>query len=140
MEKYCSVFKKKDMGSLQTLVCVKQVKQEKSEDWDESMPLPGDIIEGFDDVDELFFPVKAKSELSTQLGKISHLVDVILVKVRRGDNILKLPVRVVLDRNSILQKRYTITAELDERHVAVLGDLTLEQCTELQGRVFRFVT
>lgn len=123
------------MGSLQTLVCVKQVKQEKSEEWDESMPLPGDIIEGFDDNDESFVPVKAKSELSAQLGKISHLFDVILVKVRRGDNILKLAVRVVLDRNSILQKRYTITAELDERHVAVLGNLTLEQCTELQGRV-----
>ncbi|XP_044472204.1 uncharacterized protein LOC123200887 [Mangifera indica] len=132
MGKYCSVFREKKMGSLQTLVCVKQVKQEKSEEWDESMPLPGDIIEGFDDNDESFVPVKAKSELSAQLGKISHLVDVILVKVRRGDNILKLPVRVVLDRNSILQKRYTITAELDERHVAVLGDLTLEQCTELQ--------
>lgn len=124
------------MSSVQTMVCVKQVKQEASEEWDESMPLPGDIIEGLAENDdhESFVPTKAKSELGTLLGKISQQVEVLWLRVRRGDRIIKLRVRVVAERNSMLQKKYTIRAANDDRHVAVLGDLTFEQCTELQGR------
>ncbi|TKY74871.1 NLP6 protein [Spatholobus suberectus] len=59
----------------QTRVCVKQVRQEVADEWDESMPLPGDIIEGFSEhgADDSFLPVKASSELSSQLGKINPL-------------------------------------------------------------------
>ena len=128
----------KDMGSPQTLVCVKQVKQEVSEDWDESMPLPGDIIEGFseDDADELFVPTKLKSDLSSQLGNVHQHLEVIWVKVRRGDTTIKLQARIVQEKSSMLHKKFTIRAATDDRHVAVLGDLTLEQCAELQGRFF----
>ncbi|KAL4296691.1 hypothetical protein GQ457_12G021350 [Hibiscus cannabinus] len=129
------------MGSAQTLVCVKRVKQEVQEEWDESMPLPGDIVQGFSEIDgdddELFTPAKGKSELSSQLGKMK--VETIWVKVRRGDAILKLRVRVVADKCSMLQKRYTIRAARDDRHVAVLGDLTLEQCSTLQEMSRRIV-
>ncbi|OMO67001.1 Plant regulator RWP-RK [Corchorus capsularis] len=132
---------KKDMGSVQTVVCVKRVKQDEPQDWDESMPLPGDIIEGFAqyDADELFQAVKAKSELSSQLGKISQKVETIWVKVRRGDGTHKLRVRVVVEKSSMLHKKYTIRAARDDRHVAVLGDLTIEQCTTLQEMSRRVV-
>lgn len=132
------MFRKKEMGSVQTLVCVKQVKQEASHEWNEYMPLPGDIIKGFamedKDDDELFVPINARSEFSSQLGKISQQVEAIWVKIRRGDSTLKLRACVVTDKCSKLSRRFTIRAASDERHVAVLGDLTLDQCTELQGR------
>jgi hypothetical protein len=116
---------------------VKQVKQEASEEWDESMPLPGDVIEGFakDDSDDFFVPAKAKSELSSQLSKIKQQ-EVKWVKVRRGDKAMKLRARIVQEKFSVLHKKFTIRAAEDDRHVSVLGDLTAEQCRELQGSFF----
>ncbi|XP_015572889.3 uncharacterized protein LOC8258561 [Ricinus communis] len=134
------IFNSEEMGS-STLVCVRRVKQEAPEEWDESMPLPGDIIEGFveDDGDGLFVQAKVRSDLSSQLGKISQRVDPIWLKVKRGDTTLKLCVNVVPEKNSLLQKRFTVKAVKDDRHIAVLGDLTLEQCTELQEMSRRVV-
>lgn len=125
------------MGSAQTLVCVKQVKQIVAEEWDESMPLPGDIVEGIaEDVgdDRMFIPAKVRSELSSQLGKISRQAEAIWVKIRRGDNALKLRVFIVPDRTLKLQKRFTFRAAASDRHVVVLADLTFEECSELQGK------
>ncbi|KAH1244623.1 hypothetical protein GmHk_06G015198 [Glycine max] len=139
MVKSCFIYWEEGMAtSDQTLVCVKQVKQEVADEWDESMPLPGDIIEGFserDADDDSFLPVKASSEFSSQLGKINPRGELIWIQVRRGDSLMKLQVRIVQQKGSILQ-----------RHVADLGDLTSEQCNELQeisirvnkrGREFR---
>lgn len=126
-------------ASDQTLVCVKQVKQEVADEWDESMPLPGDIIEGFsehdvDDADESFVSVKTNSEFSSQLGKINQRVESIWIQVRRGDGLLKLQTCIVQQKVSVLRRKYTIQATTDHRHIADLADLTLKQCIELQGR------
>lgn len=105
------------------------------------MPLPRDIFEGVynsessDNIgDEFFVPMKAKAELTSQLARFSN-VEVIWVKVRSGESTLKLRTRVA-ERPSMLQKKYTIKAARDDRHVAVLDDLTSYQCTELLGTFF----
>lgn len=125
-------------ASDQTLVCVKQVKQEVTDEWNESMPLPGDIIEGFsteniDVADESFLPPKTSSEFSSQLGKINNCVESIWIKVRRGDSLLKLQTCIVQQKVSVLRRKYTVQAITDRRHIADLADLTLKQCIELQG-------
>ncbi|KAL3744528.1 hypothetical protein ACJRO7_013746 [Eucalyptus globulus] len=109
-------------GSAQTTVlCVKRVKQEVPEDWDESMPLHGDIIEGFveEDMDEF-------------------QAETLWVKVRRGNCVIKLQAHIVPLKGSTLQRKFTIQAAwmID---VVVLGDLNLEQCTEWQERSRRVV-
>lgn len=139
MVKSCFIYWEEGMAtSDQTLVCVKQVKQEVADEWDESMPLPGDIIEGFserDADDDSFLPVKASSEFSSQLGKINPRGELIWIQVRRGDSLMKLQVRIVQQKGSILQRKYTIQAATDHKHVADLRDVTLERCNELQGYI-----
>ncbi|KAF8040638.1 hypothetical protein BT93_B2764 [Corymbia citriodora subsp. variegata] len=132
MERYWRVFgRRDDMGSTQKMVlCVKRVKQEVPEDWDESMPLPGDIIKGFaeDGTDE-FVLTKAQSEFNSQLGKmISQQAEIWWVKVRRGDRVIKLRACIVPIKGSMLQRKLTIQAARDDSHVVALGDLKLEQC------------
>ncbi|KAF6144797.1 hypothetical protein GIB67_036260 [Kingdonia uniflora] len=73
-------------SSVHTLVCVKQVKQEILDEWDENMPLPGDIIEGVaeEGSEEYLIPGKGRSELSSQLGKLNRqAVEFVFVKIRR---------------------------------------------------------
>ncbi|CAK8568459.1 unnamed protein product [Lathyrus sativus] len=124
-------------ASDQTLVCVKQVKQNITDEWDETMPLPGDIIEGFsteniDVADETFLHAKTSLELSSQLGKINSCAESIWVKVRRGDSLMKLQTFIVQQKVSVLRRKYTIQALTDQRHIADLADLTINQCIELQ--------
>ncbi|KAI3411580.1 uncharacterized protein J3R85_017755 [Psidium guajava] len=105
------------MGSAQTpVLCVKRVKQEVLEDWDESMPLPRDIIEGFaeDDMDE-FVPTKARSEFILQLSKISQQAEICRVKVRRGDRVFKLRARIAPLKGLMLQRKLTIKAATGNR-------------------------
>lgn len=119
----------------ETLVCVKQVKQEVGDEWDEGVPLPGDIIEGIaeDDNDDSFVRVKAKSELSSHLAKINPQVEFIWLKVRRGNSTLKLKARFVPHKNLFLQTKYSIQAATHPSHIADLDDLTVDHCSELQG-------
>ncbi|KAL3500839.1 hypothetical protein ACH5RR_039932 [Cinchona calisaya] len=122
------------MSSNQRVVCVEKVKQKAAEEWDESMPLPGDIIEAIakDDAAKTFIPAKERSVLRSELRKFSRQVDAIWLMVRRGDSILELRACVVVEGCSKLQRRFTIRAASDERHVVALADLTYEECTELQ--------
>lgn len=123
------------MAPSQKVVCVKNVKQETSEEWDETMPLPGDIIEGVgeDSADGSFVSAKARSDLNFQLGRIHRVAEVLWLKVRRGEGTLKLRVCVVPDVNVKLQKKFTVRAASDERHVAVLAEMTFQECFDLQG-------
>ncbi|KAL8063145.1 hypothetical protein ABFS82_01G009200 [Erythranthe guttata] len=125
----------------ETVVCVKQVKQNAAEEWDETMPLPGDIIEGVakDGADASFVSAKARSELSSHLGKINRVADSVWLKVRRGEGTVKLRACVVPDKTLKLQKMFTVRAASNERHVAVLADLTFEECFQLQEMSRRVV-
>lgn len=124
------------MAPTQKVVCIKQVKQEAAEEWDETMPLPGDIIEGIAEEnadDASFISAKARGELNLQLRRIHQVSQHLWLKVRRGEDTLKLRVCVVPDANMKLQKYFTVRAATDERHVAVLADMTFQECFELQG-------
>ncbi|XP_015084852.1 uncharacterized protein LOC107028336 [Solanum pennellii] len=136
---YCSIFKKK-MASVEKVVGVKKVRQKDPDGWDVSMPLPGDIIEGVAELasdDDSFIQAKAWSELTLFLGKIAgHFI---WFKVRRGESTLKLKGYVLIERRSNLQKRFVVRAASDERHLAVIAELTLGRCTELQEMSRRMV-
>ena len=56
------------------------------------------------------------------------------MKIRRGDSTLYLMACVVPDNGSKLSRRFTIQVVSDDRQIAVVGDLNLDQCIELQGR------
>ncbi|XP_073129490.1 uncharacterized protein [Henckelia pumila] len=130
------------MGPLQTtVVCVKQVKQESVEEWDETMPLPGDIIEGVaeDRAHESFVAPKISSELNSLLGRINRGGECVWLRVRRGDSTLKLQACVVQDRDVKLHKKFTVRAASDERHIAILADMTYEKCFQLQEMSRRVV-
>ncbi|KAK4706437.1 hypothetical protein R3W88_034004 [Solanum pinnatisectum] len=140
---YCSIFKKKKkkkMASVEKVVGVKKVRQKDPDGWDVSMPLPGDIIEGVAELasdDDSFVQAKAWSELTLFLGKIAgHFI---WFKVRRGESTLKLRGYVLVERRSNLQKRFVVRAASDERHLAVIAELTLGRCTELQEMSRRMV-
>ncbi|KAJ8564455.1 hypothetical protein K7X08_000915 [Anisodus acutangulus] len=117
---YCSIFKKKkkkQMANVEKVVGVKKVRQKDPDGWDVSMPLPGDIIEGVAELaaaDDYFVQAKAWSELTLFLGKIA------------GQCIW-------------LKKRLVVRATSDDRHLAVIVELTLERCTELQEMSRRMV-
>ncbi|XP_071726938.1 uncharacterized protein [Rutidosis leptorrhynchoides] len=142
--------KSKEMRFSQTLVCVKQVKQEAVEEWDDSMPLPGDIIEGIaasngctlEGVEEKsFVPTKVKSELRSQLAKISkrNAKGFVWLKVRRGNQMVNLRVCVVQEKRFRLNRKYSFCAASNDKHIAVLDDLDVDQCTELQDMSRRAV-
>ncbi|KAL7591059.1 hypothetical protein Lser_V15G33653 [Lactuca serriola] len=125
------------------LVCVKNVKQEDVEEWDEGMPLPGDIIEGIaasdsctleDIEDRLFVPTKGKAELRLQLRRMSKKNDegLVWLKVRRGNQMVHLCVRVVHEKRFRLHRKFSFRAASNDKHVAVLDNLDFDQCTELQ--------
>ncbi|WOL02626.1 hypothetical protein Cni_G11345 [Canna indica] len=125
------------MGAVTTVVGVKRVDERMPpEEWDDSMPLPGDIVKGValvEDEDSLTYcSAKNRSELSGILSRLSRPSGAVWVKVQRGNAMLELRARVTAYRGGNLYFRFTLMAARDDRHVAVLGDLSLERCTELQ--------
>ncbi|XP_019241914.1 PREDICTED: uncharacterized protein LOC109221946 [Nicotiana attenuata] len=128
------------MANFEKVVGVKKVRQKDPDGWDVTMPLPGDIIEGIGELaadDDSFVQAKTWSELALFLGKIvGHFI---LLKVRRGESRLKLRGYVLVERRSNLQKRFVVRAASDERHLAVIAELTLGRCTELQEMSRRMV-
>lgn len=104
------------------------------------MPWPGDIIEGIAEGDGSFIWAKARAELNLQLRRIHQISDHVWMKVRRGESTLKLRVCVVPDANATLHKYFTVRAATDERHVAVLADMTFQECFELQGETWFLIS
>ncbi|KAG6478053.1 uncharacterized protein LOC122020982 isoform X1 [Zingiber officinale] len=132
------------MGGAATLVGVKRVGDSMPrEEWDDTMPLPGDIVQGVapscsagDDQEQrlaAYSAARTRSELSNLLSLLSRRSSSVWVKVQRGGVTLELRTRVTSYRGSNLYRRYTVMAAGDDRHVAVLGDMTPQRCTELQG-------
>nr|GMD90047.1 Plant regulator RWP-RK [Ipomoea batatas] len=128
------------MGSVHKVVGVKKVEQD-PEAWDHSMPLPGDIIEGIaaTAADNSFMQAKGWSELTLVVARIIGKADCVWLKVRRGDISVKMRVFIIPQNRSKLQKRVKIRAAYDENHVAVISELTFEECTELQEMSRRVV-
>ncbi|XP_042434982.1 uncharacterized protein LOC122020982 isoform X2 [Zingiber officinale] len=131
------------MGGAATLVGVKRVGDSMPrEEWDDTMPLPGDIVQGVapscsagDDQEQrlaAYSAARTRSELSNLLSLLSRRSSSVWVKVQRGGVTLELRTRVTSYRGSNLYRRYTVMAAGDDRHVAVLGDMTPQRCTELQ--------
>ncbi|KAI3708969.1 hypothetical protein L2E82_38606 [Cichorium intybus] len=142
--------KANETSSSHTLVCVKKVKQKAAEEWDEAMPLPGDIIEGIaaadsctlDHIeDKLFIPTKGKAELRLQLGLMSkmNMDGFVWLKVRRGNQMVNLRVCVVQEKRFRLHRKLSFRAASNDKHVAVLDDLDFNQCSELQEMSRRVV-
>lgn len=127
--------KNKEMSSLHKVVGVKKVKQD-PEVWNENVPLPGDIIVAIAPTaaDNSFMQAIAWSELILVVGRITGQAGCIWLKVRRADRTAKIQVCIVPQNRSQLQRRVKIRAASDEKHVAVISELTFEECTELQGK------
>ncbi|GLJ11683.1 hypothetical protein SUGI_0174580 [Cryptomeria japonica] len=127
------------MGSVKRVVGVKSVDVSMPiEAWDERMPLPGDILLGvaarnagvFD-----FFTAPfpgGKEGLNDELRKLHREMEQICIKVKRNMSVIDLIVFVVAEKSLLTNKRYTLRACSDVRHVVEIDDLTEQQCLLLQ--------
>ncbi|XP_026398132.1 uncharacterized protein LOC113293904 [Papaver somniferum] len=103
------------------------------------MLLPGDVIVGISEKendDRYFFGTSFKSELQSHFGRLQRRINndgKIWVTIKReGNKLVKLRAFMVSYRSSRFLRRYTIRTASNDRQFAVLGDLNLDQCSELQ--------
>ncbi|XP_057871083.1 uncharacterized protein LOC131077573 [Cryptomeria japonica] len=107
------------------------------EQWQEDMPLPGDIILDLNTTDgiplgmETFYTQKAALENELRQN-YNRTEDALRLKVRRSHSIVDLKVYVIAEESCMPKKHYTIRAFADTRHVVVLDECTYNVYTNLQ--------
>jgi hypothetical protein len=74
-----------------------------------------------------------KAGLQREFRKLTNARGGLKVKVKRGQTILDVWVKVALDESSLLKKNYVLVSLLDATHVATLVDAIEQECIDLQG-------
>ncbi len=74
-----------------------------------------------------------KAGLQREFRKLTNARGGLKVKVKRGQTILDVWVKVALDESSLLKKNYVLVSLHDATHVATLVDSIEQECIDLQG-------
>ncbi|XP_020258452.1 uncharacterized protein LOC109834847 [Asparagus officinalis] len=74
-----------------------------------------------------------RCEVKAELKRLNKKgMESVWVRVRRGGKVVNLRARVAAEKRGRIHRSFTIRAARDDRHVAVLADLTLDECSQLQ--------
>ncbi|CAM6079797.1 unnamed protein product [Sphagnum tenellum] len=106
-----------------------------SDSWTDSKLLSGDIVlqVSTDSGAEFRAPFAGgKAGLQREFRKLTNARGGWKVKVKRGQTILDVWVKVALDESSLLKKNYVLVSLLDATHVATLVDSIEQECIDLQ--------
>ncbi|CAK9861706.1 unnamed protein product [Sphagnum jensenii] len=106
-----------------------------SDSWTDSKLLSGDIVlqVSTDSGVEFRAPFAGgKAGLQREFRKLTNARGGLKVKVKRGQTILDVWVKVALDESSLLKKNYVLVSLLDATHVATLVDSIEPECIDLQ--------
>jgi hypothetical protein len=107
-----------------------------SDSWTDSKLLSGDIVlqVSTDSGAEFRAPFAGgKAGLQREFRKLTNARGGLKVKVKRGQTILDVWVKVALDESSLLKKNYVLVSLHDATHVATLVDSIEQECIDLQG-------
>jgi hypothetical protein len=108
-----------------------------SDSWTDSKLLSGDVVlQVSTDSGAVFRAPFAggKAGLQREFRKLTNARGGLKVKVKRGQTILDVWVKVALDESSLLKKNYVLVSLHDATHVATLVDAIEQECIDLQDK------